>query len=150
MTIRRAYSLLTIKAVDPELRQIEGLATTPQLDHIGDIVEPLGGEFRFPVPLVWQHKHDQPVGQVIAAKAGADGIRIRGQIAQIDEAGELKNLVDKAWQAVKAGLVRGLSIGFSSLKSEPLKSGGRRFVRWALLEISLSRFRPTATPRSSR
>ena len=39
----RAWSVLTVKSVDAEQRTIEGIATTPTVDRIGDIVEPLGG-----------------------------------------------------------------------------------------------------------
>ena len=65
-----------------------------------------------------------------------------------------KNRIDKAWQSVKAGLVRGLSIGFKPMEYEPLigkDSFGLRFTKWAWHELSLlSRSRPTRTHRSAR
>src|SRR5262245_47161779 len=45
----RAYSLLNVKRVDTELRKIEGMATTPTTDRMGDIVEPDGVEFVNPL-----------------------------------------------------------------------------------------------------
>lgn len=138
--ITRAYSVLTVKSFDAEQRTIEGIASTPTVDRIGDVVEPMGAKFNLPIPLLWQHKSDQPVGHVMVAKATKDGISIRAKLAKIEESGELKNLVDKAWQAVKAGLVRGLSIGFQPEADgvELLESKtGFRFTKWSWLELSL-------------
>jgi HK97 family phage prohead protease len=140
-TTDRAWSVLTVKAIDSEQRTIEGMATTPEVDRVGDVVEPMGGKFALPMPLLWQHDHKSPVGHVIGAKATKDGISIKAQLAKIDEPGELKNLVDKAWQSVKAGLVRGLSIGFKPVEFEPLDVkdpfGGLRFTSWLWFELSL-------------
>jgi hypothetical protein len=101
----RAYSLPTVKSLDTERREIEGLATTPEVDRLGDVVEPMGARFTLPMPLLWQHKHDQPVGHVIGAKATSAGIAIVARLVNIAEPSELKSLVDRAWQSVKAGLV---------------------------------------------
>src|SRR5690606_23572056 len=73
----RAYSVLEIKAVDAEKREIEGIATTPSVDRVGDVVEPFGAKFTLPIPLLHHHRHDQPVGQVVSAKPTKDGISIR-------------------------------------------------------------------------
>lgn len=136
--VTRAYSLLEIKAVDSEKREIEGIASTPSVDRIGDILEPKGAKFTLPMPLLWQHKHGEPVGQVTAAKATGDGISIKAKFARIEEPGELKNIVDKAWQAVKAGLVRGLSVGFRPIEYSFMdESGGIRFMEWNWYELSL-------------
>jgi hypothetical protein len=40
--MNRAYSILTVKAVQEDQRIIRGTATTPEPDRVGDIVEPLG------------------------------------------------------------------------------------------------------------
>lgn len=40
MQNQRSYSLLTVKSVDEEAREITGIATTPSADAYGDIVEP--------------------------------------------------------------------------------------------------------------
>src|SRR5678809_299028 len=110
--MNRAYSILNVKAIDDDLRVIEGIASTPTPDRMGDIVEPLGAKFQLPMPLLWQHNAVEPVGFVEFARPNEDGIPFKARIAKIDEPGELKNLVDKAWQAVKAKLVRAVSIGF--------------------------------------
>ena len=44
----------------------------------------------------------------------------------------------EAWQSVKAGLVRGLSIGFSGLEQAQIKdSFSLHFLKWEWLELSL-------------
>jgi hypothetical protein len=76
----RAYSLLTLKAVDEDRRIITGVATTPTPDRTDDIVEPDGAEFKLPLPLVWQHDSRQPIGHVTRAKVTSDGIEIQARI----------------------------------------------------------------------
>lgn len=135
--MNRAYSLLTIKAANEDERIIEGVATTPEVDRAGDIVEPEGAEFTLPIPLLWQHNSEQPIGHVTRAKVTKDGIEISAKLARIEEPGTLKDRLDEAWQSIKAGLVRGLSIGFKSLESARIEgSFGVRFIRWMWLELS--------------
>lgn len=133
----RAYSLLEIKAVDDEKREITGIATTPSTDRMDDIVEPKGAVFKLPIPFLWQHKHDQPIGHVTAAKVTDAGIEVTVQLAKIEEEGTLKNRIDEAWQSIKAKLVRGLSIGFSAIESVNIDgTWGRRFTKWDWYELS--------------
>lgn len=133
----RAYSLLEIRSVSEDARVIEGIASTPTPDRYGDIVEPLGAKFALPMPLLWQHHHDEPVGHVEFAKPTKAGIPFKARIAKIEEPGRLKDRVDEAWQSVKAGLVRAVSIGFRSLEHAVMKDGGYRFLQWEWLELSL-------------
>lgn len=136
----RAYSLLQItKAADDDgERVIEGIATTPEPDRVGDIVEPLGAKFANPLPLLWQHRHDSPVGQATFGKPTKAGIPFKARIAKVDEPGALKDMLDLAWQSVKAGLVRAVSIGFRSLEHAYIEgTGGIRFISTEILELSL-------------
>src|SRR5688572_21976485 len=127
--IHRAYSVLDLKQVDEEKREFEGWATTPETDRMGDIVEPAGVEFKLPLPLLWQHNSREPIGHVVSAKVSKDGIFVRAKIANIAEAGKLKDRLDEAWQSIKSGLVRGLSIGFRSLEDANIKDTfGIRFL----------------------
>lgn len=136
--MKRAFSILTAKAVEGDgERVIEGIASTPSTDRMGDIVEPMGAKFALPLPLLWQHNHSDAVGTVEFAEPNAKGIPFKARLANITEPGDLKNLVDKAWQSVKAGLVRGVSIGFAPKDCEALPSGGMRFKEWDWLELSL-------------
>ena len=135
--MNRAYSLFTIKSVDEEQRVIEGIATTPATDRMGDIVEPEGAVFTLPLPLLWQHNSREPVGEVVAAKATPEGITFRAQFAKILEPGALKERIDAAWQSVKYKLVKGMSIGFAPLESAQIKdSWAEHFLKWEWLELS--------------
>lgn len=137
MTMHRAYSLMTLKAVDEDNRTITGIATTPEVDRVGDIVEPKGAEFKLPLPFLWQHNSDEPIGHVTAAKVTKDGIEITAQVTKWDKEGKLKDRLDEAWDTLKAGLVRGLSIGFQSVESARIDGTyGIRFMKWLWLELS--------------
>ena len=136
--MNRAYSLLTIKSIDEDQRIITGIATTPSPDRVGDIVEPKGAEFNLPIPFLWQHNSREPLGHVTKAKVTAEGIEVTCELVKVDEPGKLKERLDEAWQSLKSGLVRGLSIGFKELEYSRLDDGsyGYRFIRWLWLELS--------------
>ena len=130
--LNRAYSLLQIKKVDEDAREITGWATTPEADRMEDIVEPEGAQFKLPLPLLWQHDASQPIGQVTHAKVSKSGIEIVATIAK-----GVTAEIDRAWSLIKAGLVPGLSIGFQPLERERIKdSKGFRFRKWSWLELS--------------
>ena len=137
MSQNRAYSVLSIKAVDEEQRVIKGTATTPTPDRVGDVVEPLGVKFKNPMPLLWQHKHDKPVGQVRFEKPTKKGIDFTAQLANVTEPGTLKDRVDEAWQSVKHGLVSAVSIGFKALEYSFMDDGGIHFQETEVMELSL-------------
>lgn len=132
-----AYSVLTVKAIDADQRVIRGVATTPTVDRVGDIVEPLGVKFENPLPLLWQHRHDAPVGEVTFNKPTRKGITFEARLPKIDEPGTLKDRVDEAWQSVKAGLVKGVSIGFRNVKHAVMENGGWQFLETEVFELSL-------------
>jgi HK97 family phage prohead protease len=137
--MNRSYSLLQIKSVNDDERVIEGIATSSAPDRMGDVVEPLGVTFKNPLVLLHQHDAERPVGQVKFDKPTKDGVRFRATLPRIDEPGPLKDRVDTAWGEVKAGLVRAVSIGFRVMEGgyEVLKSGGLRFTKTEVLELSL-------------
>ena len=135
--MNRAYSVLEIRAVSEDAREIEGIATTPSTDRMGDIVEPLGAKFAAELPLLWQHDHHSPVGHVRFGKPTAKGIPFKATISKVDEEGELKARLDLAWQSVKAQLVRAVSIGFRALEYALMEGGGVRFTETEILELSL-------------
>src|SRR5262245_21535946 len=128
---------LEIKAFDDETRILEGIATTPRADRVGDIIEPQGAQFTLPLPLLWQHDQKQPIGEVIEADVSPAGIRIKARIASVAEPGTLKDRLDEAYQSLKARLVRGLSIGWTPIDVEPIpKSYGIRAKKWQWAELS--------------
>lgn len=132
----RAYSVLTIKSVDEEQRIIRGVATTPAVDRVGDIIEPLGVKFDNPLPLLWQHEHDKPIGSVKFDKPTKAGIDFEATLASTDEPGTLKDRLDEAWQSIKMGLVRAVSIGFRAIEFAFMEGGGIRFLETEVYELS--------------
>lgn len=134
----RAYSLLEIKSVAAERRTFAGVASTPELDRQGDMVDPAGVTFRNPVPLLFHHDPTQVIGSVVLT-ATAQGILFEATLPTLDEPGPLKARVDEAWQSVKAGLITGVSIGHRILSGgfEYLKNGTRRLTKTEICEVSL-------------
>lgn len=138
MTKSFAYSFLTVKEVDEEKREIRGMASTPEVDRQGDIVEPKGAEFANDIPLLWQHDSSQPVGRVKLGKATKEGIPFTAKILKFAEPAGLKARVDEAWQSVKSGLVSAVSIGFRAKEYSIIEeTGGLRFTAVEIMELSL-------------
>lgn len=135
--MNRAYSFLEVKAVGEETRTITGMATTPAVDRVGDVVESLGVTFKNPLPLLWQHEHDKPIGLVEFGKPTAKGVPFTATLPRIEEQGALQDRIEEAWQSIKAGLVRAVSIGFRSLESENIAgTWGTRYIRTEVFELS--------------
>lgn len=134
----RAYALLDIKAKDPERRTFSGIASTPDLDRQGDIVDPDGVTFRDSIPLLFHHDPKQPIGRVTLTRT-PEGIAFEATLPVIDEPGPLKTRVDEAWQSIKAGVITGVSIGHRILAGgvERLKSGARKLTKTEICELSL-------------
>jgi HK97 family phage prohead protease len=137
MELNRAYSMLDVKSINDGERVIEGIASTPTPDRMGDIVEPMGAKFALPMPLLLYHDSSLPVGEVFFAKPTKTGIPFKARVASVDEAGTVKDRLDEAWQSVKAKLIRGVSIGFRALEYSFLDGGGIRFSEWEWMELSL-------------
>jgi HK97 family phage major capsid protein/HK97 family phage prohead protease len=136
--LERAWSTLEIKKIaGAEQRQIEGVASTPSTDRMGDIVESTGLEFKNPLPLIWQHKHDQPLGLAVLDKPTEKGVTFTAKFADAKDGTPMRARIDDAWQAVELGLVRGVSIGFRTLELNYMDGGGVRFVRAEVVELSL-------------
>ena len=135
--LKRAWSTFEVKAMAGDKRRFSGIASTPSTDRMGDVVEPKGAKFKLPIPLLWQHDSKDPIGLITSAKVTDKGIEVEGEVASIDEDGELKSRLAKAWQMLKSGIVRGLSIGFNAIDAEPIKGTyGLRFKTWEWLELS--------------
>ena len=136
--LTRAYSVLTVKAVDHEQRTIAGIASTPEPDRMGDVVEPLGITYKNPLPLLLYHDSKKPVGHVKFKKPTAAGLEFTASLPSVDEPGTLRDRVDEAWQSIKAGLLAGVSIGFRSIEEAFNKdTNGFRFLKTEILELSL-------------
>jgi HK97 family phage prohead protease len=137
--MERAYSTLVIKALSDEggKRTFKGIASTPSTDRSGDIVEPKGAVFKLPMPFLWQHDSRDPIGWITSAKVTDKGIEVEGEVADVEEEGELKTRLTTAWQMLKSKLVRGLSMGFKPLEASRIEgSFGMRYTKWLWFELS--------------
>ena len=138
--IERAYTFIHVKSFTGSGRQFSGMATTPQPDRIGDIIEPLGCAFANPMPLLLLHDHASPVGTVRFGTPTHDGVPFDAEIPDVHEPGLVKDLTDKAAHMVKYGLVRAVSIGFRAFADAVERiaaTGGKRFLKSEILELSL-------------
>lgn len=136
MNKQLAFAALTVKAYDDEKREFSGIATTPTPDKVRDVVEPSGATFTLPIPLLAGHKHDKPIGEVYEARVTKAGIEYKARIPKVEEPGAFKDRVDTAWQEIKYGVVKGVSIGFAAIEHAMLPSGGIHFKKWRWDELS--------------
>ena len=134
-----AYSTLELKAVSEEggKRRFTGIASTPSVDRMDDIVVPKGAVYKLPLPLLWQHNPHAPIGWVTAVRITDKQIEVDCEVHDEPTPGKLKDRLDEAWQSLKAKLVRGLSIGFNALETSRIDgSYGSKFNSWEWLELS--------------
>lgn len=134
--MNRAYSFLEIKRVNEDARVISGMATTPSTDRMGDIVDPMGVKFSNPMPFLWQHEHDKPIGTVKFGRPTTKGVPFEAELPILNEAGTLRDRIEEAWQSIKAGLVRAVSIGFRPIEYAFMDNGGIRFNEIEVFELS--------------
>jgi HK97 family phage prohead protease len=102
-------------------------------DRVGDWIEP--GAFKgtkMPLPMLFGHDANDPVGTWDTAVEKSDGFHIGGKLLvdEVARAREVRALV-------KSGAVRGLSIGFITKKASARSGGGRTIKSLELLEASL-------------
>lgn len=139
--LRRAYSLIEVKEVaeEGEFYVVRGTATTPTPDRYLDEVDPMGAEFAESIPLLWQHRADQPVGRTELGKPTKKGIPFTARIPKVKESGTLRDRIEEAVQSIRYRLVAAVSIGFRVLENalEYMGNGGIRFLKYEILELSL-------------
>lgn len=134
--MQTATIALEIKAVSDDARRIEGWATRPEEDRVGDVVIPRGAIYSLPIPFLLDHDHTRSVGEVDKVEVTDQGIKFWATIAKIEEPGEAKDLCDTAWSLIKHGLRKAVSIGFRAKDFDLLPTGGLKFTKWEWLELS--------------
>lgn len=102
-------------------------------DRVGDMIQK--GAFagvQLPIPMLFGHDQNDPVGVWEEAVEKADGLHLKGRLLVDDlpRAREVRALV-------QAGAVRGISIGFITAKAAPRKPRGRTITDLKLMEASL-------------
>jgi HK97 family phage prohead protease len=97
-----------------------------------DSLAELAGKGR-KVPILWQHRTDQPVGVYLDVHEDDHGLFVRGQLL-IDAVAQAA----EAHALIKAGAVTGLSIGYWVRESSfDEKTGIRTLTKLDLVEVSL-------------
>ena len=135
--MEKSFSQIVVKAISEERREIEGIASTPTVDRVNDVVDPLGLTFQTEAPLLLGHHQDQPIGTVTFGTPTVAGLPFRARIAKVDEEGTVKQRTDEAWHSVKHGIIKGVSIGFRPIKSHTLPNGGTLYSKADVHELSL-------------
>ncbi|MFI3904320.1 HK97 family phage prohead protease [Ochrobactrum sp. S1502_03] len=102
-------------------------------DRVGDDILP--GAFKsakMPIPLLFGHDMNDPIGTWDIAEEKSDGLHLTGKllIDEVPRAREVRALV-------KSGAVRGVSIGFITKQATSRSGGGRTIKSLELLEASL-------------
>ncbi|MEW9838083.1 HK97 family phage prohead protease [Mesorhizobium marinum] len=126
--------ILETKFTAGDAGDIEGLAWPfGAPDRVGDVIEK--GAFasvELPLPMLFGHDQNDPIGIWAEAVEAADGLRLKGKllVEHVERAREVRALV-------QSGAVRGISIGFLTRKALPRKGGGRTISKLQLLEASL-------------
>jgi HK97 family phage prohead protease len=88
------------------------------------------------VPVLWQHRQDQPIGVYTEIKEDETGLFVKGQLL-IGDVAQAK----EAHALMKAGAVTGLSIGYWVRESSfDEKTGIRTLMKLDLVEVSLVTF----------
>jgi HK97 family phage prohead protease len=102
-------------------------------DRIGDWIEP--GAFKgakLPLPMLFGHDFNDPVGSWDSVTEKADGLYISGKLLVNDVA-----RAKEVFALVKAGAVPGLSVTFIVKQAKARPGGGRTITKLELLEVSL-------------
>lgn len=135
---KRGYSKLQIKQINEDKREFVGVASTLTPDRDQDIVVPSGAVFKLPLPLLWEHDRYDPVGEVVKAEIKDDQILVTCRLPKIEAPSQLAARLDEAWERIKSGLVKGLSVGFRPREYSFLdESDGIKFTEWEWYELSL-------------
>lgn len=136
--LRWAHTILEVKSVDDDQRIIEGFASTPEPDTIGDIMDPMGAVFSLPLKFLYQHDRERVLGKVLTIKRSKDGLWIKAQIEK-DVPAALA-YVDQAWEQIKRRMVDGLSIGWRPLAEPKVVGEKALWSKWKLFEVSAVSF----------
>jgi HK97 family phage prohead protease len=131
MQLRQKQSAAPPPADDP----LEFVMSDGSVDRMGDIIEPDGWRLdnfhKNPIAL-FSHDPLLPIG-----KWHDVGVR-KGQLTgRLELMPAETNLQRQIQTAVKAGVLRAVSVGFHSDAAEPMKGGGLRFTEAELVECSL-------------
>lgn len=135
----KSFGDFKVKSLDENPRKFKGVASTVSPDRANDVLLPSGASYDLPIPLLMQHKLVDPVGLVLSVSVTPTTIEVEFELPEIEEEGDLKKIVDKAYQSLKYKLIKGLSVGFIPdwNEIEYRDDGGILFKKWEWYELSL-------------
>lgn len=134
MTNRLDRLVIETKFAAEDSGEITGIAWPFDApDRMGDVIQK--GAFagtKLPMPMLFGHDMNDPVGAWHSATEEQDGLHIKGVllVEDVARAREVRALV-------KSGAVRGISIGFLTRKATARQGGGRLITQLELVEASL-------------
>lgn len=116
-------------------RQVRVVISAGTIDRAGDVVvqKGIGLENYQKNPVVlWNHNKDFPIGNATEITRNGD---VTEALVEFFPEGT-DETADRICRMVKAGGIKGVSIGFDPLEAKPLKGGGVEFTRCDLMEFS--------------
>lgn len=139
--VKASHGELMVKA-DGQPGEIAGYGSLwEKVDSYGEVVMP--GAFtkslkawnksRRPIPMLWQHRSDQPIGVWDTFEEDDKGLKLSGRLNLETQRG------NEAWSDVKMQAVTGLSIGYYEVKADPYdfsNAAPRKLIELDLREVS--------------
>lgn len=117
---------------DRAFRQIEGYASTRDLDRTGEVVEPGAfadslKDFMTNPVLTYMHDWSNPIGKVTDVRIDEVGLFIRAEISETAQ---------KVWKLIEEGILRAFSIGYEVLQ-EKVIDGVNHILKLRLYEVAV-------------
>jgi|GEM_PF-7023160 len=130
---------LEIRGADDDSRIITGVASTGEVDRMGDICDPNGATWKTPIPLLDGHDYSKVIGSVQSLKRTPEGVVFAARVAKVDTPATLRDRVDEVWTLIRNRLLRTVSIGFKPSAWRPRDGGqgGLVFEAFEILELSV-------------
>jgi HK97 family phage prohead protease len=146
LLVKASHGELSVKA-GGEPGEISGYGSVfNKVDSYGETVVPgafskslkAWSRLKRPIPMLWQHRSDQPIGVWDTFEEDAKGLKLDGRLNLETQRGQ------EAWSDVKMRAVTGLSIGFFEIKADPFDFGSVEPRK--LLELDLREVSPVTFP----
>lgn len=130
---------LEIRGADDNSRVITGVASTAEIDRMGDICDPDGATWKTPIPLLDGHDYSKVIGSVTTLKRTPEGVSFAARVAKVDAPATLRDRLDEVWTMIRERLLRTVSIGFmpTQWRAREGGDGGMVFTKFEILELSV-------------
>lgn len=132
----KAVALLRQAYFDPRCRRIiEGVASSDARNSHGESKSPQGARYSLPIPLLWGHDWDLPIGLVMSAETSGRMLKFSATIANSG-----LNQVNDIWQHIKSGRALAVSVAATANSAGKLWRHGnveKHFANWNWEELSV-------------